>query len=313
LKKNLSYLLRISITALLLIFLFSKTDVKGLSDIVRHARVSYLASALLLFLFLNFLIVLRWQTLLRGLSLHVPLSRVFVSYLASQFFNLVLPSTIGGDTLRTLDIARYTQTPSSAVLATVVLDRVAGFFGLVVVLALALFFGASLLNDTAVLIATFVLLGIVFFMGGIAFSRRFFHTVFKYIPFKKVKEYFYQIHESTSSFKGRPRVLAQALFLAFFVQAGLPLMYYWAAYAVGAPTDLLTFFIFVPIITAFSVIPVSIGGLGVRDTACVALFAKVGIAAEKAFAISLVNFIFILFLGLCGGLTYVFALSRRRV
>lgn len=312
-KKITSFYLRISITLLLLIFLFSKTDVKGLADIVRHADAGYLGSALFLFLFLNFLIVLRWQTLLRGLSIRVPLSRVFVSYLASQFFNLALPSTIGGDTWRTLDIARYTQTPSSVILATVVLDRVAGFFGLMVVLALALFFGAHVLNDATVLIAALFLLGIVFFLAGIAFSGRFFDAIFKYVPFKKIKEYLYQIHEATSSFRGRPRVLGQALFLAFFVQAGLPLIYYGAACAVGVHASLMTFCVFVPIITAFSVIPVSIGGLGVRDTACVALFAKVGIAAEKAFAISLVNFIFILFLGLCGGLTYVLALSRRRV
>lgn len=313
LKKISSIVLRISITLFLLIFLFRKTDIAGLSGIVRQTDVWRLAQAFALFLFLNFLILLRWQALLQGLSIRVRLSRIFITYLSSLFFNLVLPSTIGGDTVRTIDMARHTAHASSGVLATVVLDRVAGFFGLMTVLVVALFFGYRILNDPAIIVVAFILLGIILFLTGIAFWGRFFNFIFRHVPFERLRKYLYKIHDATASFKEHRGVLFYVWFLSCIVQAGLPIMYYLASEAVGAHVSLAYFFIFVPVITAFSVIPVSIGGLGVRDTACVALFAKAGMAAEKAFVLSLINFGFIFVVGVFGGLMYVFSLYRRRV
>ena len=90
-------------------------------------------------------------------------------------------------------------------------------------------------------------------------------------------------------------------------------MYYFVAQALDVHLNLIYFLIFVPMITAFCVIPISIGGLGVRDTASIVLFGKVGLMAEKAFALSLSNFGFMLVLGLLGGISYVSTLYRRRL
>lgn len=280
---------------------------------MRGSDVWRLTLAFILFIFLNFLIILRWQALLRGLSIRVGLPCVTITYLSSQFFNLVLPSTIGGDAMRTIDMARRASCATSGVLATVILDRVGGFFGLITVLSLALFFGYGILNDPAIIIMAFILFGLVLFLSGIAFSGRFFNFIFRRVPFEKLKDYLYQIHAATASFKGRRRVLFFVWFLSCIGQAGIPFIYYLAAESLGVHVEPVYFFILVPVIMVFSVIPVSIGGLGVRDTACVVLLGKIGIAAEKAFALSLINFGFILIVGIMGGLVYVFALHRRRI
>lgn len=312
-KKLSLFLLRISITAGLLIFLFSRMDIKAVIAVFRAVDPLYLSMAFLSFLFLNFLIALRWYVLLKGLSIKVSLSRAGVSYLSSLFINLLLPSTIGGDTARTIDIARHSRSHSSGVLATVVLDRVGGFCGLMIVLGVSLFIGYSALNDPGVLVAALIFLGIVFIICLIAFSTPFFNAIFKFVPFANLKSYFYKLHSSTVSYKGNPRALLIVLFLSVIIQGGLPLIYYWVALSLGAEVQLIYFFIFVPVITVISVIPVTIGGLGVRDTACVALFVKAGMTAENALALSLSNFIFVFILGVFGGLVYVVDLYRRRV
>ena len=66
-------------------------------------------------------------------------------------------------------------------------------------------------------------------------------------------------------------------------------------------------------ITVFSTLPFTVGGLGLRDTASVVVFTRVGLAAAKAFALSLINFAFMLILGILGGFCYVFILYRRRL
>ncbi len=312
-KKIQSFILKISITLCLLIFLFGKTDLGALFVVARNADIPKMLLAFFLFIFLNFLVVLRWRLLLKGLSVPVSFARLVSSYMASLFFNLVLPGTVGGDVVRTMDIAGHTKTHSSGILATVILDRVAGFFGLFTVLACALVFGYGVLGEDNIFLVALILLLIMVFLAGIMFSNRFFKAVFGFLPFVKFKDYLLKIHQATRSFKHKTDILAGAWCLSVIIQAGLSVLYYFFAQAIGLDMKFIYFLLFVPVITVFSVIPISLGGLGVRDAACVAIFTKAGVAAEKALWLSLSNFSFMLALGVLGGVIYVFNLYRRRI
>jgi uncharacterized protein (TIRG00374 family) len=312
-KKTAVFLLRISITLALLVFLFYKTDIRALADVFLRCDRFRMAEALGLFVFLNYLVLCRWQVLVRALGIDVPVGRLAASYLSSLFFNLVLPSTIGGDALRTFDIARHTQKHSGDILATVILDRVFGFFGLITVLVFALFFGYARFNDINILWATLVLLFFVVFFSGALFSNRFFHMTMRLVPIPMVRHYLQKVHDVSSGYRDRPSALVAAWGISCVIHVGLAVVYYLAAQAVGAPQPLAIFLIFVPMVTVFASLPVSIGGLGIRDAACVYVFSKVGMPAPQALALSLSNFAFGLFLGLAGGFCYVFMLHRRRV
>jgi len=313
LKKIQSFILKISITLCLLIFLFGKTDLRALFAVARQADIQKMLQAFFLFIFLNFLVLLRWSLLLKGLAIPVSFARLASSYMASLFFNLVLPGTVGGDVVRTMDIAGHTKTHSSGIFATVILDRVAGFFGLFTVLACSLVFGYGVFREENIFLVASILLLIMVFFAGIMFSGRFFKVVFGFLPFVKFKDYLHKIHEATRSFKHKAGILAGAWCLSVIIQAGLSVLYYFFAQAIGLDMKFIYFLLFVPVITVFSVIPISLGGLGVRDAACVAIFTKAGVASEKALCLSLSNFGFMLVLGVLGGVIYVFNLYRRRI
>ncbi len=312
-KKTAVFLLRISITLALLVLLFYKTDVSALSDVLRRSDRFRMAGALGLYIFLNYLVLFRWQVLVRALGIEVPTGRLAASYLSSLFFNLVLPSTIGGDALRTFDIARHTQKHSGDILATVILDRVFGFFGLITVLVFALFFGYARFNDINILWATFILLAFVVFFAGALFSSRFFHATMRLVPIPVLRGYLQKVHDVSSGYRGRPAALISAWAISCVIHVGLAGVYYLAAQSIGAWQPISNFLIFVPMVTVFASLPISIGGLGIRDAACVYVFGKVGMAGPEALALSLSNFAFGLFLGLAGGVSYVFMLHRRRV
>lgn len=312
-KKTTVFLLRISTTLALLVLLFYKIDIRTLADVLRRCDRFRMAEAFGLFIFLNYLVLCRWQILVRALGIDVPVGRLAASYLSSLFFNLVLPSTIGGDALRTFDIARHTQKHSGDILATVILDRVFGFFGLITVLVFALLFGYARFNDINILWATLVLLVLVIFFCGALFSNRFFHAAMRLVPIKVVRHYLQKVHDVSSGYRKRPGILAAAWGISCVIHVGLACMYYGMAVAVGASAPLSIFLIFVPMVTVFASLPISIGGLGIRDAACVYVFSKVGMAAPVALAVSLSNFAFGLILGLFGGFCYVFMLHRRRV
>lgn len=312
-KRITSYILKISITAGLLIFLFTKIDLAALLKIVRQSDPGKLILAFSIFIVLNFLIVIRWRLLLKGFDTNVGIGRLSLSYLSSLFFNVVLPSTIGGDVIRTLDIANHTKTHSSGIFATVFLDRLSGFFGLITVLILALVFRFDLFIDKSVLFVSGILLILVIFLSGIMFYEKFFNIVFKFLTFKKLKDYIHKIHIAASGFRQKKAILFWVWIISFFVQGGLSVMYYFLAEAIGVHLNIAYFMVFVPMINAFSVIPISFGGLGLRDTASVFVFSKAGLVAEKAFALSLMNFGFLIIVGLMGGISYVVTLHSRRL
>ena len=312
-RKAASVFLRISITFVLLIFLFSKTDVAKLLEYVQEAHKGQLAAAFGLFFFLNILVLLRWQILLRARSLRVGTFRLFRAYLSGLFFNLVLPSTIGGDTVRTLDIAQHTGEKSSTILGTVVMDRVIGFFGLFGVLIISLLFGFRHFRDPSILIVAVILLGLVVFMFGALFSRRVFRFFFGWLPFVKLREYLKKVHLVTCEYWEQKGVLLTAFTLSVSIHLGLSFVFLLTAGALGERVPVVYALLFVPMVTAFSSLPISIGGLGLRDAATVFVFTKVGMAREPAFAISLLSFGFMFAVGLLGGVSYVSTLYRRRV
>lgn len=312
-KKISSFILRISITGVLLILLFSKINLKVLGGILVHADLVFFGLAFVLFGLLNLLVSERWRLLLTGLGLEAKGERILLSYMASLFINLIFPSTVGGDAVRTMDIAGHTKRPSSAILATVLLDRLSGFFGLITVLILALIFGYRVINDTRILWAGLVLVLVLVFLTGVMFSGRVFGSVVGFLSAGKIKSYLTQIHAAASGYARKKRILFKIWFYSLLIHAGMSGVYYLTARGLGLHVSFVYFLLVVPVLTVFSAMPISVGGLGVRDTASVVIFAKVGVAAEKALALSLANFGFLFILGILGGIAYVLNLSRRRL
>ena len=137
--------------------------------------------------------------------------------------------------------------------------------------------------------------------------------IFGLLPFEKLRAYLIKIHLATSSYKHKKKILFETWILSVIIQGGGAIIFYMVALALDCSKPLIYFLITVPVISAFAVIPISIGGLGVRDAACVFLLGKFGLPAEKALAISLCNFGFMFILGVGGALCYVFVLDRRRL
>ena len=72
---------------------------------------------------------LKWRILLLSDQINIPLSKLVVSYVIGSFFNVFLPSTIGGDSYRIYDIMRQSgQGVRTA--ASVFADRLSGFIAL---------------------------------------------------------------------------------------------------------------------------------------------------------------------------------------
>ena len=319
LKETVSIFLRIGISIILLVILFhsKEIDLHSLLDYIRSANKPFLL--LVFFLsFLNYILCFfRWNILLKAADIHLPIKRVVISFCGGVFFSLFLPSSIGGDFARSIDLAKHTQ-KTKEVIATVFMDRLIGYVGLASITLFSCVLGWEIVkNDIAVLASVAGIISILIFILLILFNK-FLHTKLNHLlqtPHSgKIREAVKNFLQEVHYFRDKKKALWKSLVLSFFIQVNGSLAFYITARALGVSgVSLLYFFIFVPIIGAVTLLPIAIGGFGIRESTTVFLFAKAGIPGIAATAIALLNSYFILIFGVIGGIIYVFTLHYRRI
>ena len=318
LKKIGIIFLRISISIILLIFLFKQVDVKSLLDIVKKADKSLLFFSFFTSFFIYFFCFFRWKMLLNAVGIRLPLSRLLSPFAGGIFFNLFFPSTIGGDFVRSADLAMHTK-KTKEVVATVLLDRLSGYIGLVAVALLAFLWGRKLIQEKIIMQSLFaltVLTGVLIFILLILFNGSIYSKINKLLHSPnggKLRTTIESIHQEMHYFRKHKKIIFNNLLLSFIIQALSPLSGYIISLSLGLKLNIAYFSIFLPIIGAVTLLPISVGGLGLRDALTIYFFTKVGISKDLSFAMSLLGFFFIAVYAGIGGLIYVFTLHHRRV
>lgn len=312
LKNILSYILRIALSAILLAYLFYNIDVAKIWHLLENADFRYILYAFIAFAVIHVFLLLRWLVMIAALGLSVPLKNVVHYFFVGLFFNLFLPTSTGGDVVKTVGLCRHTEY-KARVVASVVLDRLSGFVGIVLTALLAYLAGYGIINDPSLLIPIVVLAGVPVTLLLILFNEplyAFGSRIFRRWP--RIEKALMDLHYDVVLLKNKKIAFVQAILLSFCSQAVLALTFYLIARALHQEVAFVYFLIFVPLICVVSSLP-SIGGLGVRDAGAVYLFAKAGLGAATALSLSLLNFVFMVVVGLVGGVLYVTPLSPGRI
>lgn len=317
-KKTVSLVLRISISISLLVFLFkiNNIEIADLVSALKGADKYLFFTAFLVSLFVYIFCFYRWQMLLTTAKINIPLKRTVMSYAGGVCFSLVLPTSVGGDLVRSIDLSRHTNRPKEVV-ATVLLDRLSGYVGLVIMMLLAIFFGWGFVKDIKIvmfsaLIITGVLISILF----VLFNRFIYSKVnglLRSPDSGKIRDLITGMHQEMHRFRHHRIVLANNVLFSLMVQLVSCLSSYIVALSLGIKISIIYFFIFMPVIGAVTLLPISIGGAGIREWMTVLLFKNVGVDIHLAAGLSLINFSFILAYGAIGGLIYVLTLRHRRL
>lgn len=316
-KNILSLLLRFLVSALLLFLLFklNNIDFKALIGQIRGARPFFLLFGFLVLPLTHVLGFFRWRMLIQAAGINIPFRKLASSFCGGIFFSIFLPSTIGGDLVRTADLAVQTQ-KTRQVIATVFLDRLSGYIGLVLVVLPAIVLGGSLIADKVVYISAAVITALLALILVILFNKPVYEKInfFLSLPGSgRIKEMIRDMHREIHIFRGHKKMILANLALSFIIQLVFPLGVYFTGISLGLEINPFYFFIFIPIISAITLLPVSLGGLGLREGLYVVYFAKAGVLKQLALAMSLLSFTFIVFTGAIGGIIYVLTVHHRRL
>ena len=89
--------LKLSVSIILLVVLFSRIDVAQLWQTARLASVPWLLAAVGVFGLSTVAAAWRWNLLLKAQHVEITLRSLLGSFLVATYFNNFLPSNIGGD------------------------------------------------------------------------------------------------------------------------------------------------------------------------------------------------------------------------
>lgn len=273
-------------TAALLYFVLSGVDLGQLGEILLAVPAQTFAIAALLHVLVFVLGAFRWWLLASHTGVDRSFATILPSYYLGVFSNNFLPTGVGGDLVRILHLKQL-NIGLHALVAATISDRLIGLTAVLAtgLAALAITPGISIGREIRflLLILSIAAAASVWLLAhkrlGALVERlalRFHHTRIRRIAFELVQS-IHRLHNH------REIVLA-TLALSVGVQSLVTVSYYLLARSIGLEQPLTLFFAVIPVVFLAATLPISIGGLGVREGTFVALMVAAG--AEKSQVVS---------------------------
>lgn len=245
----------------------------------------------------------RWWLLIRvhGLG-HTYGNLVKVTYIGALFNNL-LPSSTGGDLFRMYHIYRQGHGAAIAV-SPIATERVVGLLCMVGLATVTIFqFSTESQFFQALRALLFWLLACgVAGVAVVSFPRTYyvFHRFLERWARFRVVAGVLGITEAAHTYLSRPYLLISLVLLSLTLQGFQILIFVILGSGVDASLAATQYLFIVPVILVAASIPVTVGGLGVREAAAVTLFTAAGMSQENAAAVSLLFIPVLLLSGLPG-------------
>ncbi|MDD4956056.1 MAG: lysylphosphatidylglycerol synthase transmembrane domain-containing protein [Candidatus Omnitrophica bacterium] len=300
---KISALLRtiVSFGLLGLLFWLMRDEIRGIYKIILSCPVGYLVVAAILFSMNIVMLAYRLKLIFFGEDLKLNMTEALQLTLIGYFFNNFMPTAVGGDIIKA-HYATYAHRNRIRTYASVFMDRIIGFYAFFIVAGVALAFNQKNIELSLIrpLVFTLIFLGIVGFVvvtnRRIALAlQRFFSGVKMLRLGEKLNAVYCIVHD----YRNRVDVVLKALGVSIVSQSIYFLVVYVLFSALGAKVDIMNLFLIMPVVTFISMIP-SVGGLGVREGAIVALFSPIT-GKETAFAVSLLLLLGLMAISVLGG------------
>jgi hypothetical protein len=259
----------------------------------------------------------RWQRVLVAMGEPSRLWPLLHAYLASQFLSNFLPSTIGGDALRVTRLSANSEESRAAghpeapaAFASVVLDRMSGWLILPLLCLAGLIINPTLLHlgrssraALALSIVTLLSLGAVVWAAA---SPRLGGRLAGHDSWLR---FMGAVHVGLARIWRKPAAALQVIGASVLYQLAIVVAGYLAARAIGITVGPTAMLAFIPAVAIVQVLPISVGGLGVREGAFVLFLHPLGVATGQAIALGLCMYGMHLLASLLGAPS--FAVGRR--
>jgi uncharacterized protein (TIRG00374 family) len=240
----------------------------------------------------NLVSVRKWQLVVLAKELNGSFFRLFKYLYIGRLYNMILPSSMGGDVVRVYRLGKYNNNMELAA-ASVFVERFVGMLILLLLSAISLSFLLGVNDELFIAGFVFVLI-VTLALGWAAVDPRFVELL-KYLAAKVHITLIQKVADKFENFQvsirkaGRNRVFLGRLFAYSIVFYILAILSVWvSALAFDRHVNLVDMIIAVPAIMLIMNLPVSIGGLGLMEASYTVAFELLGYSAELGLATALI-------------------------
>ncbi|WP_207681597.1 lysylphosphatidylglycerol synthase transmembrane domain-containing protein [Desulfonema magnum] len=299
---------------ILIAWLLSSLNFRELGKVLSDINISWLAVPILLHLGAVWLNAYRWMALLRDNS--IPLWRLAYSQIVGQFFNVFLPSDMGGDVYKMHDIHKFCKSGSKSVVS-VLLTRVFGFLAMGVILTMGLIVSHHIIRSQSVFWVALIYSGFSITAIIVLIERRLPALLSEKTDFKdKIKnKYVLKLVSMLDEFNQimiNRKIVLFTLFLGVMFQALLIVIIFFYGLTLDVTLSFGSLFLVAPLIMLISALPLSINSLGLREGAFVYFLNWLGLTNEQGIIIALLSrSVSGIIIPLLGGMLFI--LFRRHI
>ncbi len=309
-RKKFELIFRIAVGLIILYFVLKKLDFKSTWEILSSANLFLFGAAVLAFFLFVVFSTLRWSVLIRARGIEVSFAALLQSFLASIFMGNVLPSGAGLDVMRAFFLSKSTSRVSEAV-ASVAIDRITSFIGLLLIVMLGIPMGIKGPGNykfVALLIAVAIAGGTFLLMLPPIY--RFIARIAEKLPHG---EKAMRLYQAFYEYRNHPYAILKAVAMTSLSQGALIIDAVICAAAIGYNFPITQAIVYVPTINFLMILPVSIGGIGVREGSFMLFLSKVAhlMPEEAGFTVGVLYGLTGYLISLIGGFAILTAGKRK--
>ncbi len=299
--------LKPAVTLALYALIFYWTDVRALAARLAGTRWEYVVAAVLLYMAGQALSAYKWQILLQPVGLIVPYFRTLAFYFTGMFFNLFLPTIVGGDAVKALLLSRETGAPARSAMS-VFMERNVGLLALLTIAVVAAplapdveIAGLRLTMLCGLLLTAFVVINV---MLGYPHAYDAVDRLIGTVGIASLRPRARSLYEALSRYRSAPGAVVYSVLLSFVFQLIVVCVVFLNARALELDFPLSALAVFVPLISLGGMIPVTVNGLGVREALYILFFSRLGAPTEVSVSLALLFLAVTFAASLPGGLVY---------
>lgn len=266
----------------LLSALLAISDLGLIGKTIAKAQWAWLLAGFLMAMLLTAYGGIKWWVLMPR-SRAAPLVFVRVNFV-SNFVGIFFPGIIGIEAARIAGITRSSR-DFPAAFSSVIVDRIFGLMTLAITVVLGGLVATTVVPEAVTLVCT---LALVALLGGIVLvmSQRCRSLLSKVLPWR-VNSALSKFYECLDLYKERKGTLVLSLFLSLVFQGLRVVMVYCLARSLFIDVSFAYLIVVVPVALFVQMLPVSIYGIGIRESAMVAMLGVAGVSTESAISLSI--------------------------
>jgi glycosyltransferase 2 family protein len=300
-------LVKLAVTILLVAFVYSQQSLDQIQAAFQNPSWGWLLVSLVVYSISAFCGALQWSWILKAAGIEAPGREIRRIYFIGLFFNNFLPANIGGDAYKIVDLGRR-ENRAHGVFCSTLMDRLIGLTALtflaVVFLTVAAVADIPLPYSALLLIpATFALAVVL----ALLLSKRLgqwlpgvFHRLGLAGPARQLEK----ITEELAHFRPRVRWLNMIFLFSLLIQFLRMATHVFVAIGLGLtlnPEQVVQLMVLVPMLALSLILPITINGIGLRETVASQLLVFSGLAAPQGVALEVAAYLVQVVFSLQGG------------